>query len=121
MADVHVVVVTPVELRELIVEAVRQVAPAAHQDEWVDARSSGFGRRLFLRLAREGAFPIFKRGRSYVAKRSDLDAYIARQRVPVAPPPEPDPTPPPPPSPGSPDPIAAALAAGRLRIVRKPP
>ena len=121
MADARVVVVTPEELRELIAEAVRNVAPAAQQDEWVDARGSGLGRRLFLRLAREGAFPIFKRGRAYVAKRSDLDAYIERQRVPVDPSPDPDPEPPRPPSPGSPDPIAAALAAGRLCIVRKPP
>jgi hypothetical protein len=33
-----------------------------------------------------GAFPVFKRGRSYVARRADVDAYIERQRVEVAPP-----------------------------------
>jgi predicted P-loop ATPase len=67
---------------------------------------------------REGAFPIFKRGRTYVAKRSDVDGYIERQRVPVGPPPEPEPPQLPP---GSHDPIAAALAAGRLRVVKKCP
>jgi hypothetical protein len=118
MADVRVVVVAPEELRELVVEAVRDVAAKSAHEEWVDARSSGLGRRLFLRLGRGGAFPIFKRGRSYVAKRSDVDAYIERQRIPVAPAPEPEP--PRPPSPGG-DPIAAALAAGRLRVVKKSP
>ena len=117
MAETRVVVVTPDELRELVVEAVRAVAPAVRQEQWVDARSSGLGRRLFLRLGHEGAFPIFKRGRAYVAKRSDVDAYIERQRV------QPDPARPEPPQPppGSHDPIAAALAAGRLRVVKKPP
>ena len=91
MVDVRVVVVAPEELRELVVDAVRSVAAKATPNEWVDARSSGLGRRVFLRLAREGAFPIFKRGRSYVAKRSDVDAYIEQQRVQVAPSPEPEP------------------------------
>jgi hypothetical protein len=118
VADARIVIVAPDELRELIVDAVRAVAATATQDEWVDARSSGLGRRLFLRLAREGAFPIFKRGRSFVAKRSDVDAHIERQRIEVALRREPEP--PRPPSPGA-DPIAAALAAGRLRVVKKPP
>jgi hypothetical protein len=118
MADVRVVVVAPEELRELIVEALRDAAPHAAADEWVDARSSGLGRRLFLRLAHDGAFPVFKRGRSFVAKRSDVDAYIERQRIEVTERPQPEP--PRPPSPGG-DPIAAALAAGRLRVVKKPP
>jgi hypothetical protein len=118
VADVRVVVVAPDELRELVLDAVRSVAANAAHDDWVDARSSGLGRRHFLRLAREGAFPIFKRGRSYVAKRSDVDAYIERQRVQVNPRPEPEP--PRPPSMNG-DPIAAALAAGRLRVVKKSP
>ena len=117
MADVRVVVVEVDELRRLIVEAVRFAGserPAA--DEWVDARTSGLGRRRFLRLAREGAFPVSKRGRAYVARRADVDAYLERQRLELSAPP-----PSSPPPPGSPDPIAAALAAGRLRIVKKSP
>lgn len=122
MAEVRVVVVAPEELRALIAEAMQGVVPRAQQEEWIDARSSGLGRRLFLRLGREGAFPIFKRGRSYVARRCDLDAYIERQRVPFQPTPAPSPSPPPPPPDGAPfDPIAAALAEGRLRIVKKHP
>ena len=118
MAELCVVVVTPEELRDLIADAVRTVAANGKHDEWVDARSSGLGRRLFQRLAREGALPIFKRGRSYVAKRSDLDAYIESQRVPVDPSPEPEPPELPP---SLHDPIAAALAAGRLRLIKKRP
>lgn len=114
-SDTRIVVVALDELRGLLEEALR-CAPVPRPDEWVDARSSGLGRRLFLRLGREGAFPIFKRGRTYVAKRSDVDAYIERQRVEPDPPPEP-----PQPPPGSHDPIAAALAAGRLRVVKKCP
>lgn len=117
-SDTRIVVVALDELRGLLEEAVR-CAPVARADEWVDGRSSGLGRRLFLRLGREGAFPIFRRGRSYVAKRSDVDAYIERQRVQPEPPREPEP--PQPPSPGSRDPIAAALAAGRLRVIKKCP
>ena len=117
MAEARIVVIELEELRALLADTVRGVVPPAPREECIDARSSGLGRRHFLRLGREGAFPIFKRGRSYVAKRSDVDAYIEKQRVPVDPPPKPDP----PPSPGSPDPIAAALAAGRLRVVKKCP
>jgi hypothetical protein len=116
--ETSIVVVALDELRSVLEQVVRANAPGPSHDEWVDARSSGLGRRLFLRLGREGAFPIFRRGRSYVAKRSDVDAYIERQRVPVGAPPEPDPPRPPT---GSPDPIAAALAAGRLRMVKKAP
>jgi hypothetical protein len=118
VAEVRVVVVAPQELRELVAEAVRSVAAHPAPDEWVDAQTSGLGRRLFRRLAREGAFPVFKPGRSFVAKRSDVDAYIERQRVQMDPRPEPEP--PRPPSPGA-DPIAAALAAGRLSVVKKRP
>lgn len=121
MADVRVVVIESDELVRLIAAAIRSaIASQASGDEWVDARTSGLGRRLFLRLAREGAFPVSKRGRAYVARRADVDAYIERQRVQPQPKP-PEPPPPEPPSPGGHDPIAAALAAGRLRVVRKCP
>jgi hypothetical protein len=116
-SDTRIVVVALDELRGLLEEALR-CAPVPRADDWVDARRSGLGRRLFLRLGREGAFPIFKRGRTYVAKRSDVDAYIERQRVQPDPPPGPEPPQPPP---GAHDPIAAALAAGRLRVIKKRP
>jgi hypothetical protein len=118
VANVRVVVVPLEELRGLIADAVREAAaPQAAPAVWVDAHSSGLGRRLFLRLAHEGAFPTFKRGKSYVARRGDVDAYVERQRISVERQPE---APAPPPS-RAPDPIAAALAAGRLRVVKKSP
>jgi hypothetical protein len=118
MADVRLVVVDLDDLQRMIVDAVRlATSERAGVDEWVDARSSGLGRRTFLRLVREGAFPTSKRGKTYVARRTDVDAYIERQRV------EPSEVqlPPPPPSGSTVDPIAAALAEGRLRLVKKPP
>lgn len=117
MADVRVVIVEREELERLIVDAVRAaVASRGSGDEWVDAKTSGLGRRLFLRLARQGAFPVCKRGRAYVARRADVDAYLECQRIQPQPP-----DPPEPPPPGGTDPIAAALAAGRLRVVGKCP
>jgi hypothetical protein len=47
----------PDELRELIADAVRTAAPQTKHEEWVDARTSGLGRRQFLRLARVGRVP----------------------------------------------------------------
>ena len=119
MADVRVVVIELDELQRMIVEAVRlATSERAGADEWVNSRNSGLGRRTFLRLAREGAFPASRRGNAYVARRVDVDAYLARQRI------EPTPAR----SASLPrlegaafDPIAAALAEGRLRLVKKPP
>ena len=121
MADVRVVVVELEELQHMIADAVRAAtSPSASADDWVDARTSGLGRRTFLRLVREGTLPASKRGKAFIARRADVDAYLERQRI--APPPAPSPPEPPRPPNGAPfDPIAAALAEGRLRIVKKPP
>jgi hypothetical protein len=122
---VSIVVVELVELERLIRRAVESaVARPSAADEWVDARSSPLPRRAFLKLAREGAFAASLVGNKYMARRSDVDAYLERQRIRgdssgpeaarsnalssgvaegVAP---------------SDDPIARALAAGRLRIVK---
>ena len=118
MTDVRLVVVDLEVLQRMIMDAVRvATSERAGVDEWVDARTSGLGRRAFLRLAREGAFPTSRRGKSFVARRADVDAYIEKQRV------EPSalPSPPQPLNGPTVDPIAAALAEGRLRLVKKPP
>lgn len=126
MAEVRVVVVELDELvRALEIAVGSALAAHASRDEWVDARTSGLGRRLFLRLAREGAFPVSKRGNAYVARCSDVDAYLERQRVqPEAPSSKPAVAPSTPSQPSDPpvandDPIARALAAGRLRVLQK--
>lgn len=114
MADVRVVVIELDELVCLIRDTVREaMASNASGNEWVDAKTSGLGYRLFLRLAREGAFPVSKRGKAFVARRADVDAYLEGQRIQPAPP-KPEPS-----LPRGHDPIAAALAAGRLRVVKK--
>ena len=129
------VVVEAEELRRLIREAVAAALPAAvARDEWVDAHSSGLGRRTFLRLAREGAFPVSKVGKRYVARRADVASYLEQQRVqerprevPVAPRPchgqlrtrraiDTDTS-----SIESDDPVARALAQGRLRVLKGSP
>jgi hypothetical protein len=126
MADVRVIVVERDELVRLLADAVRSaIASHASRDEWVDARTSGLGRRLFLRLAHQGAFPVSKRGKTYVARRSDVDVYLERQRVqPEATPCEPAVVPSTPSQPSAPsvtndDPIERALASGRLRVLKK--
>jgi hypothetical protein len=121
MSDVRVVVIELGELQRMIAEAVRAAtSQSASAGEWVDARTSGLGHRTFLRLVREGAFPASKRGKAYVARRADVDAYVERQRIVPAPAASPS-APLRPPDGASFDPIAAALAEGRLRIVKKPP
>ena len=76
------VVVEAEELRRLIKEAVADALPdSVARDEWVDAHSSGLGRRTFLRLAREGAFPVSRVGKRYIARRADVASYLEQQRV----------------------------------------
>jgi hypothetical protein len=120
-----IVVVEPAELRRLIGEAVESaVARASLADEWVDARTSPLPRRAFLKLAREGAFPASLVGNKFMARRRDVEAYLEQQRI------RPEasrqargavPTCPIRPAPAvasNDDPVARALAAGRLRIVK---
>jgi hypothetical protein len=108
------VVIDSVELEQLVEAAVRRaVSPGS--GEWVDARTSELGRRTFLRLAREGAFPVSRSGKKLVARRADIDSYLERQRVEASrnslAQGHPD---------SEPDPVARALAAGRLRVLKKP-
>lgn len=56
-------------------------AQAADQSEFVSAKTSGLGVRTFRRAAKEGEFEIFKVGREWRARRSDIEAYIQRQQV----------------------------------------
>ncbi|UQA61783.1 hypothetical protein [Polyangium aurulentum] len=48
-------------------------------ERYYDARTSPMGRRAFLRLAREKAFPTFKAGKRLVARRADVHAWIEAQ------------------------------------------
>ena len=119
MTEVTLVVIPANELRRLIADAVHSaLVGQSANSEWVDAHNSGLGYRVFLRLARNGALPVSKLGKKYVARRGDVDAYIEGQRIkPASAPLSRAPTA----SLPAYDPIAAALAQGRLRIVKKPP
>src|SRR5437899_1193843 len=75
-----IVVMDAEELQSLVESAVRR-AIGTGQDDWVDARTSGLGRRTFLRLAREGAFPVSKLGKRYVARRADIGKHLEQQRA----------------------------------------
>lgn len=117
MPDLKLVVIEVEELRSLIRESVKAASGGASPaDDWVDARTAPMGRRTFLRLAKERAFPVSVVGNKYVARRRDIDAYLEGQRLcSVLPRPEPMPVAPL----ASRDPIAEAVAQGRLRIVKK--
>ena len=88
VADIRIVVIELDELRGLISEALQCAHARREADEWVDASSAPFGRRTFLRLARERAFPVFRVGKKYVARRSDIEGYLERQMVSSEPPEE---------------------------------
>ncbi|WP_437513052.1 hypothetical protein [Sorangium sp. So ce1099] len=53
--------------------------------EYYDAKTSPTGPTTFRRAAAAGAFPSFKVGRKLVARKADVDAWIATQtRTPKA-------------------------------------
>lgn len=51
----------------------------AQSTSFYTAKTSPMGRRRFLRLAREGAFPSHRVGRTVFAPRDAVDAWIATQ------------------------------------------
>ena len=50
---------------------------ATPANDYYDQRTSPLGRRRFLEAARRGAFPATKRGKLVLARRTDVDAWIA--------------------------------------------
>lgn len=63
-------------VRELIAA---ELARGAGASEWVDQNHSPLGRRIHLRLAREGRLPSRKVRRRVLILRKDLNAYIERE------------------------------------------
>ena len=61
---------------------------ALHDDSFVDQRSGAIDREVFLRLAREGAFPSTKIGKRVLARWGDVKAALQarRRQVPQGPP-----------------------------------
>lgn len=73
---------------ELVRAVIRKELVAFHADvfapEFVDKHTSGLGPSVFLAAARAGEFDTFRVGKRFVARASDVRAYIERQRVPRA-------------------------------------
>ncbi len=110
-----VIVATPEQLAELIDAAVERAMaksrPAAEQ--WVDKRGAaayGLAPRLFLALCASGEVPASKVGKKYVARASDLAAYLERQRLQVEPAEAAQ-------ADADLDPVDQALRLGRLRVL----
>jgi hypothetical protein len=68
-----------------IVTLIRDEFRAFREDltgpEFVDKHSSGLGPSVFLAAARAGEFDTFRVGKRFVARASDVRAYIERQLV----------------------------------------
>jgi Helix-turn-helix domain len=109
----RIVVVDEQDLRSIIREEVAgalKAAPARDGDDLVDARTSGLGPTTFRRLAKTEQLPVMRVGRRLVARRSDVEAYLARQRVQKRVSEA---------ASAQQDPITKALATGRLRVLGK--
>lgn len=72
----------------LVAGHLRAAHGAAGAGDIVDAKSSGLTEYEFRQAVRSGALVGSKVGRRYVARRADLDAYLAKKRV-TSPPTEP--------------------------------
>jgi len=105
----EIVVLTAEQLREVVRGAVRDALKEAQAGDLVTAAASGLPERTFRRLVRTGQLEGRKVGREYLVRRESLDRYLAERAAPPLPsaPTTPD------------DPIERALAAGRLRVIRK--
>lgn len=106
--DVKVVVVEAEEFRRMLIETIRAAIPREAASDWVDGSTFPLGRRRFNELAREQAFPARKPAKKWIARRSDVDAYLtaqAQQPVHVA-------------APVVDDPVAAALASRTLCVLK---
>lgn len=67
-------------LARLLVPHVAEELRRSSADDWVDQTTSPLGRRRHCELARRSAFPAFRDGRRWRARRADVDAYITSMR-----------------------------------------
>jgi hypothetical protein len=68
-------------LAERIADAVVRRLGRANGDEFVDQSTSPLGRRRHIAAIRSGALPGRQVGRLYLARRSDVEAFISRQQA----------------------------------------
>jgi hypothetical protein len=57
-------------------EIVRTLDELVTSDDWIDQKGSPLGRRLHCEAARTGALRARKVGKTWLARRADIDAYI---------------------------------------------
>lgn len=67
-------------LARLLAPYVAAQLSRAPADDWCDQATSPLGQRRHRELAKRGAFPAFKDGRKWRARRADVEAYIRAQR-----------------------------------------
>lgn len=65
---------------EMVAERVVARLGSTPTNEYYDQRTSPLGRRRFLEAARRGAFPSTKQGKLVLARRADVDRWIATAR-----------------------------------------
>lgn len=72
-------------LADLVAERVAErLRPSPAQAvEFIDQHTCGFDRRTYVRAARAGEFPASKVGRRWIAKRSDVSAWLEARRQPA--------------------------------------
>ncbi|MEZ4375499.1 MAG: helix-turn-helix domain-containing protein [Polyangiaceae bacterium] len=94
------------EVRDAVHEAI--AAHLTSGDQWLALRDVGVSVKTLRQAIKSGALPARKVGRNLMVRRADVDAWMERRpfRAPT-----------PTAEPGA-DPLAAALAAGKLRVIK---
>lgn len=64
------------------VEAALDARGLTPKAEFYNQNTSPLGKRRYLEAARRGAFPSFKNGKLVLARREDVDGWIASRRHP---------------------------------------
>jgi hypothetical protein len=64
------------EIAEAVVARLRAALPTTTAPEYVDQGTCGFDARTFMRAARAGEFPAAKKGRRWIARKADIDAWL---------------------------------------------
>lgn len=77
MQSLHVIL-TPDQIEEIAARVARRILEGSLGDTYDQSHlPPGFTRRTYLEAARAGRFPSRKVGKVVVARRSDVDAWIA--------------------------------------------
>lgn len=71
-------------LRQLARLVAREVVAELTADDWVDQTASPLGNRRHVRLLKSGTIPGRQLGRRWLARRADIDAYLATPKAKAA-------------------------------------